>query len=301
MGMVVAQMEGVLGTLLKNHLHLLISFGIFLASVFSTSWAESLGKPLVERLRDRSRMGLSRLTAELRGSPFVMVGELHDEPSHHQFQLSLLESLFEARVPLAIGMEMFQQGVQSKLDAWSMGQMTEEEMENLFGENWSQTSWILYRDILRFARDRRIPVIGLNVPVQWKDSPPSDPGKDPRSSGDFRGEESPCRAREDYLRFMMEAFQAHSSRGERDFESFCRAQISRDLAMAQAMVRFREAHGEVTLVALTGIAHAWVPAVPDVIAQLSGLLTRVILPDLEGRLKEGPLGPEDADYLWLRY
>ncbi len=301
MGVVVAQMEGLLGILLKRHLHVLISIGMFLAPIFSTSWAESLDKPLLERLRDRSRIGLSKLTAELRGSPFVMVGELHDEPSHHQFQLALLESLFAARVPLAIGMEMFQQGAQSKLDAWSMGQMSEEEMESLFGENWSQTSWILYRDILRFARDKRIPLIGLNVPVHWKDSPTSDPGKDQGSSGDSRREESQCKVREDYLKFMMEAFQAHSSREERDFESFCRAQISRDLAMAQAMVRFREAHGEVTLVALTGIAHAWVPAVPDVIAQLSGLLTRVILPDLEGRLKEDPLGPEDADYLWLRY
>lgn len=294
-------MEGVLGILLKRRVHVLIFLGIFLAPTFSMSWAESLGKPLVERLKDRSRMGLSRLTAELRGSPFVMVGELHDEPSHHRFQLTLLESLFEARVPLAIGMEMFQQGAQRKLDAWSMGQMTEEEMESLFGENWSQTSWILYRDILRFARDKRIPLIGLNVPVQWNHSLPSDPGKGQGSSGDSRREESRCKVREDYLKFMMEAFKAHSSRGERDFESFCRAQMSRDLAMAQAMVKFRETHGEATIVALMGIAHAWVPAVPEIITQLSGLLTRVILPDLEGRLKEGPLGPEDADYLWLRY
>lgn len=295
----VAQMEGLLAILLKRILSVLICAGAILAPL--TSWAQFLGKPLVERLQDRSRFGLSRLTAELRGAGFVMVGELHDEPSHHWFQLSLLESLFQARIPLAIGMEMFQQKYQTKLDAWSRGEMTEEEMESLFAENWSQTSWVLYRDILRFARDRRIPVIGLNVLVSWNDETSGLPSKSSDSSGDLVGKESGCKVREDYMRFMMEAFHSHTSSGERTFESFCRAQMSRDLAMARAMVQFKEARGDVTVVALTGVAHAWIPAVPEVITRTTGLLTRVILPELQGRLKETPLGPEDADYLWLKY
>lgn len=268
------------------------------ATMGLAGWSE---QPLIERLNDGSRMGLTRLTSELRGSPFVLMGELHDEPEHHRAQLMLIKALWEAKVPLAIGMEMFRQDAQGSLDRWVEGELPEEEMERIFGQNWAESSWVLYRDILRFARDKSIPVLGLNIPREITQKVASSgygslPEELRKDWGDLA-----CDLQEPYKSFLLWAFQSHEGYKEQDWENFCQAQILWDTAMAVRLLAFREANPETTVVVLTGVGHAWMHGIPERIRLRSYLLCRVILPDVEGRLKEGRLGTQDADYLWLRY
>lgn len=267
----------------------------------TTGLADWPEQPLIERLRDGSRMGLTRLISELRGSPFVLVGELHDEPEHHRAQLMLIKALQQARVDLAIGMEMFRQDAQESLDRWVRGEISEEEMERIFGQNWAETSWVLYRDILRFARENSIAVLGLNIPTEVTRKVASSgyqslPEETRKDWGNLT-----CDLQEPYKSFLVWAFESHEDHKDKQWEHFCQAQVLWDTAMAVRLLAYREAHPGTTVVVLTGVGHAWAHGIPERIRARSYLLCRVILPDVQGRMKQGRLGPEDADYLWLRY
>lgn len=91
----------------------------------------------------------------------VFIGELHDNAGHHQAQLQVIRALHEAGVPVTIGLEMFRRDSQGALDLWTKGSLSEPGFEKIFAQNWSL--WPLYRDIFRFARQAKIPMIGLNI------------------------------------------------------------------------------------------------------------------------------------------
>lgn len=304
LGMVVAPLGHTREKTLKRMKRPKMAGTICLACLWAISamgLADWPGQPLIERLGDGSRMGLTRLTSELRGSPFVLVGELHDEPDHHRAQLMLIKALWEAKVNLAIGMEMFRQDAQDSLDRWVRGEILEEEMEGIFGQNWAESSWVLYRDILRFAKDKSIPVLGLNIPREVIQKVASSgysslPEETRRDWGDLT-----CDLQDPYKSFLLWAFESHESYKEKEWENFCQAQILWDTAMAVKLLAFRESNPETTVVVLTGVGHAWMYGIPERIRLRSYLLCRVILPDVQGRLKEGRLDAQDADYVWLRY
>lgn len=304
LGMVVAPLGRALAKTLMGIKRPGLAGTICLACLWATStmvladWPE---QPLIERLSDGSRMGLTRLTSELRGSPFVLMGELHDEPDHHRAQLMLIRALWQAKVDLAIGMEMFRQDAQESLDRWVRGEMPEEEMEQIFGQNWAESSWVLYRDILRFARDNSIPILGLNIPREITQKVASSgyaslPEEMRKDWGELD-----CDLQDPYKSFLVWAFESHEGYKEKEWGKFCQAQILWDTAMAVRLLAFRDAHPETTVLVLTGVGHAWMHGIPERIRRRSYLLCRVILPDVQGRLKEERLGAQDADYLWLRY
>lgn len=264
------------------------------------AWAQGEHYPLILRLSDRALIGLSKLITELRGARVVLVGELHEEPAHHRAQLSVLRSLRDSKVPVAIGMEMFRQDAQQELDRWSRGEMTEEEMAQLLREHWPGTSWVLYREILLFARDRRIPIVGLNLPREMTQKVAREGyGALPEDVRQGLGEIS-CDVDEVHRTFLGWAFQDHEGHTERSFEHFCQAQVLWDTAMAEGILKFLDGHPDRTIVVLTGVGHAWNRGIPRRISAKSDLLYRVVIPETQDRLRTDPLGPEDADYIWLR-
>jgi uncharacterized iron-regulated protein len=80
-------------------------------------------------------------------------------------QLQVVQALLAAGRPVAIGLEMFPHTAQAPLDHWTRGFLTEEGFLALsrWYEHWGY-QWDLYRDILIFARDHRLPLYGLNAP-----------------------------------------------------------------------------------------------------------------------------------------
>jgi uncharacterized iron-regulated protein len=94
----------------------------------------------------------------------VLLGEHHDNPDHHRWQLQVIAGLYALRQNLVIGFEMFPQEVQPVLDKWIAGKLSEAEFlsqSNWYG-NWSFDP-ALYMPLLHFARLNRIPLIALNV------------------------------------------------------------------------------------------------------------------------------------------
>lgn len=98
----------------------------------------------------------------------LYVGETHANKASHQVQLKILKAHYERfGSKLAIGMEMFTRPYQPFLDQWVAGEIDEKkflEDTRWYGE-WG-FDYALYKEILDFAREKKIPVIALNAPKE---------------------------------------------------------------------------------------------------------------------------------------
>jgi len=182
----------------------------------------------VVRLSDGARISFDALIGDLSKARVVVIGERHDDPSHHELQLKILRTLHERGVPLALGMEMLRADSQEQVDRWLRWGMPTEQFEAVFRENWG-LPWHLYRDILFYARKQRIPVIGLNVPREIVSRVAAEGDK---------------------------AYETHQSSTGRPFERFCEAQMAWDAAMASHAVAYLRANRDRRMILLAGSAHA---------------------------------------------
>jgi len=101
-----------------------------------------------------------------RQARIVYVGETHDSPASHDLQLEILTHLQQQNPQkVALAMEMFTPEQQETLDRWTGGNLTEKEFikEVKWYQNWKM-NFAYYRPLLIYARDNRIPVIGINAP-----------------------------------------------------------------------------------------------------------------------------------------
>lgn len=96
----------------------------------------------------------------------IYVGESHANKAAHQVQLKILKACYEKFGDnMAIGMEMFTRPYQPFLDHWIAGETDEKTFleETHWNKEWGY-DYDLYKDILDFAREKKIPVIALNAP-----------------------------------------------------------------------------------------------------------------------------------------
>jgi uncharacterized iron-regulated protein len=93
-----------------------------------------------------------------------LLGEQHDQPAHHAWQLEVLSVLHAREPSLAIAMEMFPREAQPALDDWVAGNMDWPTL--LASSHWEEV-WGFpadyYRPLLEFARLHRIRLIAMNV------------------------------------------------------------------------------------------------------------------------------------------
>jgi uncharacterized iron-regulated protein len=94
----------------------------------------------------------------------VLLGESHTDADHHRWQLHTLAALHGRGANIVIGFEAFPRRLQSVLDDWVGGKLTDEAF--LKASEWRQV-WgydaALYMPLFQFARLNHIPMIALNV------------------------------------------------------------------------------------------------------------------------------------------
>ena len=94
----------------------------------------------------------------------MLLGESHTDVDHHHWQLHTLAALHGRGGNVVIGFEAFPRRLQSVLDDWVAGKLTDEAF--LKASEWRQV-WgydaALYMPLFQFARLNRIPMIALNV------------------------------------------------------------------------------------------------------------------------------------------
>lgn len=107
-----------------------------------------------------------KVVEQLADARVVYVGETHTSLPDHLLQLRIIETLHKKNPKLAIGMEMFPTSSQAALDRYTLSDeevseqtfIKESDYYNVWGYDYR-----LFRDILRFAREHKIQVVGLNL------------------------------------------------------------------------------------------------------------------------------------------
>lgn len=272
--------------------------GIFLACVAVILAARAcFCMERVVRITDGRVIDFGRMIAEVKGGDLVFVGELHDQKWHHENQLRIIKALYGAGVPLAIGLEMFTAESQPALDRWVAGKMEKESFVRLYYENW-QMPWSLYGDIFLYARQHRIPLIGLNVPREIVQRVASQ-GFESLASEERKRLPSgiTCDVDKSYMAFIKRAFAEHAG-NEKTFVHFCEAQMLWTKSMAWRLTDFLDKHPRKTVVVLTGAGHAMKRGIPEQVGQSSRYSYKVILPEISD-MPIGKVGVGDADYIVL--
>src|SRR6478672_7176908 len=97
-------------------------------------------------------------------SDVVLLGEHHDAPDHHLWQLQVLAALHMLRPEMVMGFEAFPRRVQPVLNQWTAGQLTPSQfLERVEWQKIWSVPAALYLPLFEFARLNRIPMAALNV------------------------------------------------------------------------------------------------------------------------------------------
>jgi uncharacterized iron-regulated protein len=249
-------------------------------------------------LTARRELDGSEAAQRLAASRLVLVGEHHNNAEHHRAQLAVIRSLHAEGIEVAVGLEMFRQDHQATLDRWVGGELSEAAFIEVYLDNWNY-DWWLYREIFIFARDHKLPLVGLNV------------GREITSQVAYHGFQSldagqrdqlgdiTCDVSADYMGYIRRAFGGHGHGGLSEFARFCEAQLVWDTVMALRAAEYLEAHPQRHLVLLAGSGHVQRPAIPTQFATRTTLPYLILLPEAAGSFERRQMDAKAADYLIL--
>ncbi len=241
-------------------------------------------------------MSAPEVVSRISGKRIVYVGEYHDRFSNHAVQLEVIRALRLKNKKIAIGMEMFQRPFQKVLDGYIAGTIDERSMlkGTEYFKRWG-FDYNLYRSIMTYAREEKIPVIALNIRNEIVDKV-SKTGTDSLSEEEKK--EVPPQmdySDEDYKRRLYEIFQKHNGFQKKNFDFFCQSQILWDESMSQALDDFLKGRpdfqkgGQVVVIAGSGHL-AFGSGIPRRTFRRNGLDYAIILNDLD-------IEKDIADYL----
>ena len=195
------------------------------------------------------------LASKIKDKKAIFVGEKHDEYSHHLTQKRIIQALFEAGVPVAVGMEMFQRPFQDALTKFINGEIDEDEMlrRSEYFKRWGY-DYHLYSPILRYCRDHKIPIVALNlrseiskkVARQGIQALTDEEKKLLPASIDW--------TKDEYKQVLREIYSLHG-KSMSNFENFYQAQVLWDETMAQSISDYLKSHPHKQMVVLAGSGH----------------------------------------------
>jgi len=165
----------------------------------------------------------------------VLLGESHDDPDHHRWQLHTLAALHSRRPDMVLGFEAFPRRAQPVLDRWVAGELTQAELlaETQWDEIWNVPAE-LYAPLFEFARLHRIPVVALNVERKLTQAV-AEQGWDGVPQAEREGLSRPAPAPAPYREALARVHKEHESRAP--LAGFIEAQQTWDRAMAEALAR----------------------------------------------------------------
>lgn len=194
---------------------------------------------------------------ELSKAQIIHVGETHTSTEDHRVQGEILKRLHERGAPMALAMEMFPRESQPVLDRFSRREIDEDAF--LKEVNWDGVwgfPFRLYRPILMFAREKGIPVVGLNAPRDVV-SKIASAGLDSLNSAD-RGRVARDFHRDDpkHREYVRSQFADHVKESIKNFDSFFEAQLAWEETMAETLARrLLQSEGKEQIVVLIGKGH----------------------------------------------
>ena len=176
----------------------------------------------------------------------VLLGEAHDNPEHHRWQLQTLAALHAQRPDMVIGFEMFPRRVQKALDQWVAGELTEAQF--LAASEWDtvwSTDVAMYMPLFHFARMNHVPMMALNIDTRLRRSVATK-GFAGVPENEREGVTAPAEPSNAYLDYLLPIYGEHDRAGKKkggasagrddpDFRRFVEGQQLWDRAMAQGI------------------------------------------------------------------
>ncbi len=174
----------------------------------------------------------------------VLLGETHINADHHRWQLQTLVALHAVRPNMVIGFEMFPRQVQTVLDQWVAGKLTEKEF--LRAVEWDQvwnTDANLYLPLFHFARMNHIPMRALNIETHLRRQV-AEKGLYGIPVEEREGLTLPAEPSQAYLDYLLPIYKQHDRKDKQkgetdqsdpDFRRFISGQQLWDRAMAQIL------------------------------------------------------------------
>ena len=242
---------------------------------------------------------MSEALSELKKNRVILVGEHHTNIDHHFGQLNVIQSLKEAGVQVAIGLEMFRDDSQQALDQWVAGEISEKQFEAIYYDNWTYP-WPVYRMIFEYARQEKIPMIGLNVPREITRQVSQGGFNSLSQEQKGKLKDVTCRVDKEYMDYIKRAFGGHAH-GNINFTYFCEAQMVWDTAMAVNTLEYLKQEPNSVVVLLAGAGHVQKGAILRQIRDRSDLPYTVILPKIDGIIDKETVSIKDADYIMLDF
>ena len=272
--------------------NLLIIGALFIVLLFTMAHVSKSGRHIY-RTKDGKTTSFEEMIEDIKSAQVVFVGEQHDNPDHHKTQLDVIQALHKNEKPLAIGLEMFKKENQHDLDAWVSGKTKEEDFIPLFLKNWG-VGWELYQDIFMYARENKIPLIGLNVPQEITRKVGSEGFK---SLTEEEIAKLPpgvtCELDQQYMDHLVEIFQ-YKGNTDRSFYFFCEAQVLWDQSMAWYLAEYIKEHPGRKIIVLAGAIHTWKYGIPKQMRRFNSSELKVIVPDLP--VEPDAVNENDTDY-----
>lgn len=273
-------------------LALIATTAVVMASAESTSGGAVLG------LNAGHMIGFERMIEELKGARLIFVGETHENMAHHLAQLEIIKAFRKAGKPFAIGLEMFTAENQGALDQWVSGKLDPESFIKLYYNNWHM-AWPLYKDIFLYAREHRIPLIGLNVArsITHKVAQNGFAALSAKELGQLPAGIT-CVVDARYREFIERVYlQGHAGK-DTSFTHFCEAQMVWNKSMGKNLHKFLIRHPDQPVIILTGSGHAMKLGIAAEVFQNAASSVKVVLPEVS-EYNRSTARKEDADYLLL--
>ncbi len=193
---------------------------------------------------------------KVKNKTIVYVGESHDKFEHHRVQLEVIRELHEKNKNIAIGMEMFQKPFQKVLDDYIEGRIEEKEFlkKSEYFKRWG-FNYNLYREILLYAREYKIPVIALNISRDIV-SKVSKEGLHALTEEELKEVPEDIDLTDmEYKERLKEIFEHHKNSWKKNFDLFYEAQVLWDESMAHNLNEFIQKNPEYQVVVIAGVGH----------------------------------------------
>lgn len=216
------------------------------------------GNPLFYGIKREKIISLDDIMPELLPSQVVLIGEKHNEYSHHKFQLEVIKKFYEFfGKDLVIGLEMVQKPFQKFLDEFIAGKLKEEELLKKieYYDRWG-FDYRLYREIFLFAREKKIRLLALDLPQELVKKV-SKEGLITLTEEEKKNLPEMDLNQPLYIEFLKRVYQNHNFGNDTNFDYFVQAQILRDEAMADEIAYFLKRNPQSKLIGLVGKGHLY--------------------------------------------
>ncbi len=245
-------------------------------------------------LHNRSALTFDEVLLQIQEEKVILIGEGHEREQDHLVQLAIIKYLHENGKSVAIALEMFPAEMQTSLNQWTTGALSEGDFKESYYTAWN-VPYHYYSKIFEYARKEQIPLVGINGSEALINSVAKTGAA--QLSGEFRKaiRFSSCAGAPEYEK-MISLFIPRTIH-TKQLPFLCDAELLRDTLMAYNIAGILE-RGRFTVVALVGSAHALRAAVPRVLRQYYSENSTVLMPGAFAVLISREPNTSMADYIW---